>query len=164
MQALALHKGICKPILRCLDAAELWRWQIRQQANAQAELSSSAHLVSAHYTNSPPAADRISTLHILIQLTNFLVSLFAGGISSDFPRKSDLPCPAFIIGAAGFTVLRVLEVTDIWDSLSVIDETFCIAPRPVSGKLRECLSTGFPTIPRKEVSKNQNPNFMQGIG
>ena len=61
-------------------------------------------------------------------------------------------------------MLRVLEVTDIWDSLSVIDETFCIAPRPVSGKLRECLSTGFPTIPRKEVSKNQNPNFMQGIG
>jgi hypothetical protein len=54
------------------------------------------------------------------------------------------------MGAAGFTALRVLEVTDIWDSFSVIDETFCIAPRPVSGKLRECLSTGFPTIPKEK--------------
>jgi hypothetical protein len=43
-------------------------------------------------------------------------------------------------------VLRVLDVTDIWDSFSVIDETFCIAPRPVSGKLRECFSTGFPGL------------------
>lgn len=47
-------------------------------------------------------------------------------------------------------MLRVLDVTDICDSFSVIDETFCIVPRPVSGKLRECLSTGFPAIPRKK--------------
>jgi len=61
-------------------------------------------------------------------------------------------------------VLRVLEVTDIWDSLSVIDETFCIAPRPVSGKLRECLSTGFPTIPRKEVSKIKTQISCKELG